>query len=219
MCSWERAVGYAFERVFYLISRTRSNLQRIKIALLEGCVLVGCFLLCSGQAGAQQSTEMDDDFGGRVSEQTVRAMLGGFETTITIANWQEVGAAALPILLAVYRNDSEPGFVRLRAMAAVAAFPSPETFRFLNTEATLPGQDEVFIRTALLTLSRAFGEEATNSLAAHLLHRAPAVREAACRALLELPQARAIVSAHLMKEANSGIRHSIERMLRRAPVP
>lgn len=143
-------------------------------------------------------------------------MLSGIEDTPSRAEWQRMGEGALPILIELYTDRSQPGFVRLRAVGAAAAFPRTATRTFLLAVARAEGQSDLFVREAVNGLARAFGRDASPEVASFLDHRAPVVREAAARALGRVggPNAVRALRVRLSAERDVVVRESIQRALR-----
>lgn len=150
------------------------------------------------------------------SRRQVRAMLSGIEHTPTEADWRRIGAGALPLLIDLYADRSEPAFVRLRAIGATAAFPGPATRTFLLAVARAEGQSDLFIREAVNALARAFGSRASADVAPFLEHDEPVVRDAAARALGRIGgrDATRALRARLHAERDAVVRASIQRALR-----
>lgn len=150
------------------------------------------------------------------SREQVVAMLSGIEDTPSPADWRRVGEGALPLLIELYADRSQPGFVRLRAIGAAAAFPRTATRTFLLAVAQAEDQSDLFVREAVNGLARAFGRDASPEVARFLDHRAPVVREAAARALGRVggPNAVRALRARLSAERDVVVRESIRRALR-----
>ena len=150
------------------------------------------------------------------SPERVRAMLSGIEDTPTEADWQRLGDGALPVLIDLYNDHTAPGFVRLRAIGATAAFPRAATRTFLLAVANADGQSDLFVREAVNALARGFGQAASADVARFLGHEAPVVREAAARALGRVggTDATRALRLRLGSERDVVVRESIQRALR-----
>lgn len=150
------------------------------------------------------------------TREQVRAMLSGIEDTPTEADWRRLGDGALPVLIDVYTDRTAPGFVRLRAVGATAAFPRAATRTFLLAVANAEGQSDLFVREAVNALARGFGQAASGDVAGFLGHEAPVVREAAARALGRIGGADATraLQQRLGDERDVVVRESIQRALR-----
>jgi hypothetical protein len=123
------------------------------------------------------------------SRDTVRSMLMGYEQVPSAAQWQALGPETLGVLVSLYDDAAQPPFVRLRAVGAVAAFPTPAARTFLLAVARANGQGDLMIREAVLALGRAFGAAARIEIRTFLTHREPVVREAAATALQRIDAA------------------------------
>jgi len=150
------------------------------------------------------------------SREQVRAMLSGIEDTPTETDWRRLGDGALPVLIDLYTDRTAPGFVRLRAVGATAAFPRAATRTFLLAVANAEGQSDLFVREAVNALARGFGQAASADVARFLGHRAPVVREAAARALGRMggDGATRALRLRLGDESDVVVRESIQRALR-----
>lgn len=146
----------------------------------------------------------------------VRELLSGIEDVPSAEDWRRVGDGALPHLIALYTDASEPPYVRLRAVGATAAFPSPAVRTFLEAVAGAEDQSDLFIAEALAALGRAFGEDAVPAIDDYLSHAEPVVREAAARQLGRIGNApaRRALQARLRAEDVAHVRATIERALR-----
>ncbi|MEM1418533.1 MAG: HEAT repeat domain-containing protein [Myxococcota bacterium] len=147
----------------------------------------------------------------------VRAMLSGYESVPTLAEWRRLGPAVLPVLIRLYEARETAPYVRLRAIAATAAFPTELTRTFLRTVAQTATSD-LIAREAVLTLGRAFADGIAEDVAPFLQHDAPVVREAAARTLgrVGTPGCRALLEARLPSEAHPVVRTALVRALARA---
>ncbi len=143
-------------------------------------------------------------------------MLSGIEHVPSEDDWRRLGEGALPVLIDLYSDESEPGFVRIRAVSASAAFPQQATHTFLLAVAHADGQSDLFIREAVLALGRAFGRAAVGDIAPFLRHEASVVREASAMALGRIggSDATGALRAQLSVERDAAVRTSIERALR-----
>ncbi len=140
-------------------------------------------------------------------------MLSGVEHVPSDEAWRRVGESALPILMELYGDRSQPIFLRLRALAATAAFVRIETCRFLLGAARERGQRDLLVREAVLALARAFGADARDDVASFLSHREPIVREAAAHALVRIGGSEHALSARLAVETDRVVREVLERGL------
>jgi HEAT repeat protein len=148
------------------------------------------------------------------TRERVRAMLSGIEDVPTEAQWRQVGDGALPILIDLYNTPSEPPFIRLRAVSAVAAFPQPAVRTFLLAVARAERQGDLYVREAVISLARAFGRAAIADLTPFLDHGEPVVREATANALGRIGGADRQLRARLNVEENALVREALQRAVR-----
>ena len=148
---------------------------------------------------------------------TVRAMLSSFEQGPSPIQWRAMGPETVEVLIGLYNDPNEPGFVRMRAVAATANFPIPATRAFLLEVAIAPGQGDLFIRQAVSSLGRAFGDRALQDVRPFLAHRDYVVREAAVRALgaMRAPVARELLQARMSIENEDAVRSALVEVLAR----
>jgi HEAT repeat protein len=153
------------------------------------------------------------------SKERVRMMLSGFEDVPSAAHFRALGPETLPVLIELYRDRSQPPFVRLRSVHAVGHFPTPATRTFLLAVARAPGQSDLFIREAVLALGRAFGERALSDVRPFLESPEPVVREGAALAIGRVgsPAALELLRRRLVTEGAEHVRETIQRQIRRAP--
>lgn len=151
------------------------------------------------------------------SRDTVRAMLSSFEQGPSQIQWRAMGSETVEVLISLYNDAGEPGFVRMRAVAATANFPTPATRAFLLEVAAAPGQGDLYIRQAVSSLGRAFGDRALEDVRPFLTHREYVVREAAVRALgaMRAPVARELLEARIGIEREDAVRAALVDVLAR----
>ncbi|MEM9068270.1 MAG: HEAT repeat domain-containing protein [Myxococcota bacterium] len=151
------------------------------------------------------------------SKTRVRELLSGIEEIPPRAVWRALGPETLGVLIELYNDASEPGFVRLRAVVVAGHFPNEACRTFLRAVATAPGQSDLFARNAVLALGRGFGVRALEELGSYLRHREPLVRQAAVRSLGEIatPAARSLLEGRMRLERDDVVRESLLRALRR----
>lgn len=147
----------------------------------------------------------------------VREMLSGFEGGPPESAWRELGPETLPVLIALYDSAQEAPFVRQRAVAAAAYYPSPATRTFLHAVLITPGQSDLFVRTAVDSLARAFGAGAWDEVRPYLAHQALTVRMGAVRAASRIatPAARVALRQRLRSEPEAEVRDAITAALAR----
>lgn len=137
----------------------------------------------------------------------VRGMLSGIDTVPSDADWARLGPDAVPVLVALYDDPATPFFVRVRAVSAVAHYPTPAARAFLDAVARAPGQSVVVVRRALIALAVAFGAQAFESVRPFLRHPDPALRRVAVEQLARMDSARArsALAAHAARESDPGV--------------
>ncbi len=147
----------------------------------------------------------------------VRELLSGFEETPGAETWGALGPETLGVLVDLYADAREAPYVRLRAVHAAGFYPSPAARTFLLAVARAPGQSDLFVRQAVLTLARAFGPAAVDDVRPFLASEHPVVREAAATGLgrIGTPEAREALRRRLVVEGAAPVRETIERALRR----
>ena len=152
----------------------------------------------------------------------VRAMLSGYEWVPGAEQWRALGPGTAGMLIALYDDASEPPYVRLRAVAAVAHFPSAATRTFLGAVSRAPGQSDLFVREALLALATAFGDRARGDIAAFMADPRPVVRQGAAIGLgrVGTAAAREILRRRSLVEGDIAVRETLRRALSMpAPTP
>lgn len=150
------------------------------------------------------------------SKAQLRALLSGFEHTPDAQTWRALGPEALPVLIDLYDDADAPQYVRLRSVHAVSFYPSPATRTFLLAVARAPGQSDLFVRQAVLSIGRAFGARAVDDIRPFLSHEEPVVREGAATALGRVHTGAALsaLRGRLSVEPSAQVREVIERSLR-----
>jgi HEAT repeat protein len=148
-----------------------------------------------------------------ISPDGVLAMLSGFEEVPTREDWRALGRGVLPVLARIADDDQHPGYVRIRAVQAAAAFATPAARGILRR--ALRDREPLVVREATLAMQQAFGGSALADVAPLLAHRDTAVREAAIRALgaMKTEAARAHLRRRLASEPDAALREEIERAL------
>jgi HEAT repeat protein len=142
-------------------------------------------------------------------------MLSGYEDVPGAEAWRALGPETLQVLVSLYNDGSEPPYVRLRAVGAAAHYPSPAARTFLLGVARAPGQNDLFVRAAVLALGRAFDQRAVDAVKSFLGHRDAVVREAAARALGRMggPEATRALRARMDEETDPQVRSALDRAL------
>lgn len=147
----------------------------------------------------------------------VREMLSSYEQGPPEAAWRALGPDTLPVLIALYDSAQEPTYVRQRAVAAAAYYPSPATRLFLRAVLVAPGQSDMFVRTAVDALARAFGADAWDEVRPYLAHASVTVRMGAVRAStrIDTPAVRTALRVRLRSEQDAEVRDAITAALAR----
>ncbi len=147
----------------------------------------------------------------------VRELLSGYEGGPAEATWRALGPETLAVLIALYDAPQEAPFVRQRAIAAAAYYPSAATRTFLHAVLVTPGQSDLFLRTAVDALARAFGADAWAEVQPWLAHPAVTVRMGAVRAAVRIgtPATRTALRARLRVEQDAEVRDALTAALAR----
>jgi hypothetical protein len=147
----------------------------------------------------------------------VREMLSSYEAGPPESAWRALGPETLPVLIALYDSAQEAPFVRQRAVAASAYYPSAATRLFLRAVLATPGQHEIYLRTAVDALARAFGADAWDEVRPYLAHEVVTVRMGAVRAATRIntPAVRAVLRQRLQVEADAEVRAALTAALAR----
>ncbi|MBX3247892.1 MAG: HEAT repeat domain-containing protein [Myxococcales bacterium] len=137
----------------------------------------------------------------------MRGMLSGIDTVPSDATWARLGPEAVEVLIAVYEDPATPFFVRLRAVSALAHYPTPAARTFLERVARAPDQSVLVVRRALVALGEAFGDGAFESVRPFLRHPDAAIRRAAVELLVRMDsgRARSTLAAHAARESDPGV--------------
>ncbi len=153
------------------------------------------------------------------SKAELSQMLAGFEQAPGAEDFRAWGPETFPILVELYGDHDVQPFVRMRAVAAVAHYPSPRARAFLLRVARAAGQSDLLIREAVRGLGRAFGPRSIEDIRPFLRHRAPAVREGAVLALtaFHTPAAQGALRARLPQEQSAHIAARIRASLSADP--
>jgi len=147
----------------------------------------------------------------------VAQLLSGYEDMPSDAQLRAMGPEIVGTLATLYNDASRPGYVRLRSVTAAGAFHTAAAHTFLRAVLTRPGQSDLFLREGLLSLGRAFGEQAVSELAPYLSRDESLVREAAVISLTRIRSTAALeaLRARLPLESDPGVRRRLEASLRR----
>ncbi len=145
----------------------------------------------------------------------VRTLLSTVDTPPSPTMWRAMGPSTLNHLEALYRDATQPGFVRLRAVATASFYPTEGSRRFLLSVAHDAGQGDLFIRQAVISLERAFGQTVTAEIVPFLQSEHDSVREACAAALGRIGSENALAAlrARLPRERNEGVRRTIQNAL------
>lgn len=147
----------------------------------------------------------------------VRTLLSSFEAVAPEAAWRALGPETVQVLRALYEDRDELPFVRMRAVEVAGYYPTEASHTFLREVVRTPDQNDLILRRALRSLTRAFGEQAIDDVRPFLTHRVVIVREAAVRALatVEVPRVRTLLQARLERERDPEVRRRLEVALGR----
>ncbi len=156
----------------------------------------------------------------RPSPESLRSLLMAFERGPSRDEWRALGPSVVPALRRWAEDDSQPLFVRIRAVQAAAHFTTPESRALLQR--ALRSHEPLILREAVLGIANAFGSSVLPDLLPFLDHEDVAVREAAVRAIGPLSHshdascgeaaARAL-STRLVRERDEFLRREIQRQL------
>lgn len=179
-------------------------MSRARFATILSLILV----LWAGAARAQSAPTPADH---------LAQLLSGYEDMPSDAQLRAMGPETVATLAALYNDSSRPGYVRLRTIAAAGAFHTEAARTFLRAVLTLPGQSDLYIRQGLLSLGRAFGDEAIEEIRPYLTRPEVLVREGAVISLSRIGSTRALdaLRARVALEGDVNVRERIEASLRR----
>jgi len=157
-------------------------------------------------------------FAAPPSKAELAQLLSGYEDVPPASAWRDWGPETLGVLVELYQDGEQQPFVRMRAVSAAAHYPSAAARTFLLAVARAPGQSDLFVREAVVSLGRAFGPRAVDDVRPFLRHREPVVREGAVVALAEIrtPEALSALRTRLPDERT---RHVAERIRRGLATP
>ncbi len=150
------------------------------------------------------------------SKDRVRQLLSAIDQMPPQTVWRAMGSDTLGVLIELYNDTHEAPFVRMRTLVAAQYYPIPAARTFLNAAAAAPGQSDLFVRQALLSLGRAFGERAIDDVRPYLTHADADVREGAVLSLsrINTDAARAVLRNRLPRERSELVRTAMQRALR-----
>ena len=177
----------------------------MRVAVLVSCAVLG---LVAGRAKAQDP-----------SVETVRHLLSGVEHVAAGDTWKKLGERALPLLATLYASEREPMYVRLRAVQAAGYFSNPEARAFLHRVLDRSRHDELFVRQALLAMTRAFGADSVSDVAPSLRHSSAPVRAAAVHALARAKCRTSFAELRRVskRESDPNVQREIHKALSDAP--
>ena len=178
----------------------RSRRSRALVSTVVGFVLASAALLAAPTARAAPPDIA-----------RVREMLSGYEGAPPESVWRALGPETLPVLIALYDSPQEAPFVRQRAVAAAAYYPSAATRAFFRAVLIAPRQSDAIVRTAVDALARAFGAAAWDDVRPYLAHGSVTVRMGAVRAAsrIDTPAVRAVLRQRLRVEQEAEVRNAI----------
>jgi HEAT repeat protein len=190
----------------------RSSAARSPSLLLHGAVACSAALICLLCLGPRAA-------GQDAGEKRLAQVLSGYEKIPGESYWKKRGPETVALLQALYADDRQPAFVRLRAVRAASFYRTPRAREFLLSVARKRGQKELFVREALLGLARAFKQQAGNEIASFLDHEKPLVRRAAAEALgaIKAEAYRSLLVRRLQRERDGAVRAALEQALQQTP--
>lgn len=149
------------------------------------------------------------------SKERVRELLSAIDSMPPATVWRTLGAATLDVLIELYDDTNEAPFVRMRTLVAAQHYPVPAARTFLKRAAAARGQSDLFVRQALISLGRAFGERAIDDVRPYLSHADADVREGAALSLsrINTEAARAALRDRLPRERSELVRAALQRGL------
>lgn len=150
------------------------------------------------------------------SKDRVRQLLSAIDQMPPATVWRALGPGTLGVLIELYDDPSEAPYIRMRTLVAAQHYPVPAARTFLNAAASARGQSDLFVRQALISLGRAFGERAIDDVRPYLTHADADVREGAVLSLSRIgtEAARAALRDRLPRERNEIVRTALQRALR-----
>lgn len=178
--------------------------------LLAAAIAIALLSLPTAGVRAQSTTQAP-------SRDSIRQLLTAYEGGPSAAEWRAMGPETLTVLVSLYNDSAQPAYVRLRVLSAVASFPTPATRTFLLAATRAPGQSDLFVREAVLSLGRAFGAAALDDVTPFLGSGDTVVREAAARSLglIGTPAARDALRRRLVLEPDATVRQTLQSALSR----
>jgi len=184
-----------------------------RVAVLTALV-VGATAALAGAARAERTR--DDQRASLVS------LLGAYELEIKRPALDTIGSRVPGLLIDIASHPSELPRVRVRALAALALYPSETTFAYLRAQLMERswvgnGLGVQMRRQALRSLGRGFGERAFDDILALKGDAEPLVREAVAHALVDVGTERAVpvLEAWLPHEPVFVVRDAVDKALGR----
>lgn len=150
------------------------------------------------------------------SKERIRHLLSAIDSMAPATVWRALGPDTLDVLIELYQDTNEAPYVRMRTLVAAQHYPVPAARTFLNAAASARGQSDLFVRQALISLGRAFGESAIDDVRPYLRHADADVREGAVLSLsrINTDAARAALRERLPSERSELVRSALQRALR-----
>lgn len=149
-------------------------------------------------------------------------VLAAHDTELNKGVLDALGPDTDELLIDIANTPRETPRVRVRALAALAFYPSEGTFGFLSSllhERNLIGNVEglQLRRQAIRSLGRAFAERAVDDLAALRTDREPGIRQAVAQGLGDSGSARALPTLELWlsTEHDLVVREAVDRAVNR----
>lgn len=166
-------------------------------------------LLCVGLMQATTKPAFADTLG-----QQIDALMGGYEYVPPASAWTRLGPEAASRLRVIAEDTHQLPSKRLRAVSALALFPTSETRAFLEQILANEQASSLMRRKAALSLAAGFGTSALPVVARHAASPDVRLRDDVARALglIKTPEARAVLQSRLAVE-KTHVRHTIARQL------
>ena len=126
---------------------------------------------------------------------------------IETSSAQTIDPKTAEVLIRVYDQKDNARRIRLRALSALAYFPSQQTRVFLKKVATSKTQPELYNRRAILAMAHAFGPSVSGDLLRILQSDRIEVRRAAatCLARMKPRFIQTALDKHLTTERNQQV--------------
>ncbi len=149
-------------------------------------------------------------------------MLSAYELQLTLENLERIGPDVGELLVDILNTPKEQVRTRVRAVAALAFYPTEQSFDVLRSllhERSFKGTELGLQvrRQALRSLGRGFGDRAVDDMLGLRTDPEPLVREAVALGLMDAASARALptLETWLSMEPDLGVRIAVDRAVSR----